>query len=555
MTHPPTPEQAAIVDAAASGADLVVEAGAGTGKTSTLRLVAARLAGKRGVYLAYNKAIQVDAARAFPVNVLCKTAHSLAYAAVGRQYAHRLRAPRMPARETARILGLNDPVQLDKDRAPLAPQQLARLVMETVQRFCYSADNQLQRTHVPLVNGIDSEPHRADLAGYLVPVAQAAWDQHIAPLDGRLRFSHDCYLKLWAMSGPQLGADYVLLDEAQDSNPCVAALVTGQHAQRIWVGDRSQAIYGWRGAVDAMEHAPGLRLLLSQSFRFGPAVADEANKWLAVLGARLRLRGFDRIASQVVDTIAADAVLCRTNAEAVRQCMAYTTAGARTALVGGGKEIQSLAEAALELRGTGSTAHPELCAFASWSDVIAYVEEDSAGSDLQVAVRLIDTYGPEQVIAILGRLVPEDHADVVISTAHKAKGREWPRVQIADDFREPKTSEDNPNPRIPREDAMLAYVAVTRARQVLGRQGLAWVDRWTPKTATPPFRPLAQPEPPDDWPDDEIDQIEAHTVPAPATKPATDSMCLRCCSPRCICDPAAAARWSAITGLFAGSRT
>jgi ATP-dependent exoDNAse (exonuclease V) beta subunit len=42
MTAPrPTGEQQAIIDASQSGADLVIEAGAGTGKTSTLRLVAA----------------------------------------------------------------------------------------------------------------------------------------------------------------------------------------------------------------------------------------------------------------------------------------------------------------------------------------------------------------------------------------------------------------------------------------------------------------------------------------------------------------------------------
>jgi superfamily I DNA/RNA helicase len=70
VSHPPTPEQAAIIDAAATGEDLVVEAGAGTGKTSTLRLVAARLTGQRGVYIAYNKAIQVDAARSFPTSVM-----------------------------------------------------------------------------------------------------------------------------------------------------------------------------------------------------------------------------------------------------------------------------------------------------------------------------------------------------------------------------------------------------------------------------------------------------------------------------------------------------
>ena len=104
---PPTGEQQAIIDASQSGADLVIEAGAGTGKTSTLRLVAATQPRRRGLYVAYNKAIATDAKRSFPTSVTCATAHSLAFRAVGRRFAHRLNGPRMPARQTAKTLGIN----------------------------------------------------------------------------------------------------------------------------------------------------------------------------------------------------------------------------------------------------------------------------------------------------------------------------------------------------------------------------------------------------------------------------------------------------------------
>jgi hypothetical protein len=79
VTRPtPTGEQQAIIDAYQSGADLVIEAGAGTGKTSTLRLVAATQPRRCGLYVAYNKAIASDANRSFPASVTCVTAHSLA---------------------------------------------------------------------------------------------------------------------------------------------------------------------------------------------------------------------------------------------------------------------------------------------------------------------------------------------------------------------------------------------------------------------------------------------------------------------------------------------
>jgi hypothetical protein len=85
----PTGEQQAIIDASQSGADLVIEAGAGTGKTSTLRLVATTQPRRRGLYAAYNKAIAADAKRSFPASVMCATAHSLAFRAVGRRLAVR----------------------------------------------------------------------------------------------------------------------------------------------------------------------------------------------------------------------------------------------------------------------------------------------------------------------------------------------------------------------------------------------------------------------------------------------------------------------------------
>ncbi len=197
-----------------------------------------------------------------------------------------------------------------------------------------------------------------------------------------------------------------------------------------------------------------------------------------LLEAPLRLRGFDQIASTVGPVACPDAVLCRTNAEAVRQLLVAADTGRKAALGGGGSEIRRLAEAASSLRAGAGTDHPELFVFRTWGEVQEYVEQDASGSDLKVFVQLIDTYGAEVVIDIVDRLSPEEAAETVVSTAHKAKGREWPIVRIADDFPEPRRRHNGQPAQVPRPDAMLAYVAVTRARQALDPQGLAWVDQW-----------------------------------------------------------------------------
>jgi superfamily I DNA/RNA helicase len=102
----PTAEQKAAVDVFAAGHDLALVAGAGTGKTATLVQMAAATK-KRGLYVAFNKAIAQDADRRFGSNVTCRTSHSIAFRAVGRLYHDRLSTQaRIPAKQTARILGI-----------------------------------------------------------------------------------------------------------------------------------------------------------------------------------------------------------------------------------------------------------------------------------------------------------------------------------------------------------------------------------------------------------------------------------------------------------------
>ncbi|WGI36118.1 AAA family ATPase (plasmid) [Mycolicibacterium aubagnense] len=476
----PTEEQAAIIDAARAQKHLVIQAGAGTGKTSTLKMVAHALGGRTGIYTAYNRDAAREASRAFPAHVDCRTAHSLAMAAVGYKYRHRLDAPRdLPARR-AEVLGTSW-LELSKTRS-ISPVQMARIAVDTVQRFCYSADDELDVFHVPKQNGVMGTEHDA-LAKIVVPYAQRAWED-VCSYDGALKFQHDHYLKMWALTKPQLSVDVIMLDEGQDSNPVVAQLVQNQRdAQQIAVGDSCQSLYQWRGAIDALDSWPAdERLFLSRSWRFGPVIATQANQWLQQIGTPMRLTGNPDLASELADLHAPKAILCRTNAEAMKQVMALLADGQRVALAGGGGGIRALAKAAQDLKNGRRTSHPELFLFATWAALVEYVEDDQAGRDLKPLVDLVEEYGAEAIIEAVDALVDERRATTVVSTAHKAKGREWDTVRIAGDFTEPSSGE------IAKVDAMLGYVAVTRARHQLDRRGLAWIDRFTARP-----KPVGQP--------------------------------------------------------------
>jgi superfamily I DNA/RNA helicase len=473
----PTEEQTAAADAFAAGEDIVLQAGAGTGKTTTLAMLAAATP-RRGRYLAFNKSIAQAAAAVFPRTVTCKTAHSLAYAAIGHRYNGRLNAPRVPSWKQGTRLGLTKPLTIDGRN--VSQPILSSIMLRTVTTFCHSADTELSPDHVPHLRGLDTPERHQRLAETVLPFAQEAWADLQHPQEGALRFSHDHYLKIWALSDPFIPADYLLLDEAQDTNPVLEAVFTHQrdHAQLVMVGDSAQAIYGWRGAKDVMTGFKGTSLTLTRSFRFGPALAEEANHWLALADAPIRLTGTDSIPTRIGPLDRPGAILCRTNVGTMIEIMNLLPTGRRIALAGGAEPLQALARAAHDLQNGRRTTHPELLLFERWGDLKEYAEHDPAGGDLAPLVEVVEQHGTQAILTAVDHLVPEQYADVTVSTAHKAKGREWDTVQISPDFIPEEGGELDEEGRpvaapVDPEEARLAYVAVTRARHHLDSP-LAW---------------------------------------------------------------------------------
>ncbi|CAB3805425.1 hypothetical protein LMG28138_05663 [Pararobbsia alpina] len=154
----PTPEQQAIVDAAGSGDNLKIKAYAGAGKTSTLRLVAHRLAPQRGTYLAFNREIAEHARRGFPDNVVARTVHSLAYAATPSALTSRVSLPAEPPHELAGRYGLSsvEVPSVTGKALELTPFDLGRMVADGLGRFCRSASPVPEPAHIPVDDKINT---------------------------------------------------------------------------------------------------------------------------------------------------------------------------------------------------------------------------------------------------------------------------------------------------------------------------------------------------------------------------------------------------------------
>jgi hypothetical protein len=472
MTLRPTDEQQAALDAAATGENVLMRAGAGSGKTATLCMIAEAKPDESIIFVAFNVTAKDDAAKRFPSNVTCLTSAGLANRGLRQtrpQMLKRINGPRQSPMDIASILGIPRSGFSYGD-AYFAGYQVAGLVMNTVRRFCYSADATVTARHVEKVDGLTAD-EQTQLETFVVPFAGKAWADLSADT-GRLSWgkSHDYYFKAWALTNPVIKVDVLMVDEAQDTNPAFAGVIANQTCQVIMVGDESQAIYGWRGARDAMTGFNAAHTVtLSQSFRFGQAVADVANIFLGMLDAPLRLKGLPTIASTCEPISEPDAILTRTNATAMECAIDAQARGRRVAFVGSmAADIKSFANAADKLMSGKRVMHSDLSAFKSWDEVQQYAASDE-GRDLRVMVKLVDTYGTEAIVAVCDDTVKEHEADLVVSTAHKAKGREWNSVRIASDFAPPEEGEQPSRPEL-----MLLYVAVTRAKLTLDHGALAW---------------------------------------------------------------------------------
>lgn len=469
----PTEEQQDAIDLFADGGNLAIEAGAGTGKTSTLVMLANSAPGERGQYVAFNRSLVVESAGKFPDWVRSNTAHSLAFGQVGHRYKARLdSSARITSREAAQRLGIEPMVVSDFTGAPkrLAASYLASLVTKAVTRFCQSSSREISPGHFPFIDGLDRPDEMMPLNNLavraaLLPYARILWDD-LHTQNGWAPFKHEHYLKMWQLDEPRIYADYILFDEAQDANPVIADIVAQQqNSQIVYVGDSQQEIYGWTGAINALAQVEvANRTFLTQSFRFGSAIAEVANESLAALNAELRLRGNPAIDSLVGPLGRPKAVLARTNAVVLSRLLREQDAGTKVHVIGGGEELDRFARAVEDLKNTGHTSHPDLACFSSWADVQAYADLDEDGEDLRLMVKLVNQFGTAEIMASVARMIPESGAELIISTAHKAKGREWSTVQIGEDFSRLKPG-NQPGLR-------LQYVAVTRAQLQLDMEAL-----------------------------------------------------------------------------------
>ena len=205
---------------------------------------------------------------------------------------------------------------------------------------------------------------------------------------------------------------------------------------------------------------------LTTSFRFGDEIAQVANHLLTALKEKVPLLGNPNVNSKVVNkphTKMRDAILCRTNARAMELLLAGLVNGEKVSLQADHVKLNRFVDAASMLKQGKRADVPELAWFNSWHDVHEYCETHE-GSDIKPLVKLVDDHGTGPLKRALAKITPIEQADYIISTAHKAKGLEWERVHLEDDYQFKINGLEH---KINDEELRLLYVACTRAKTSL----------------------------------------------------------------------------------------
>ena len=496
-----TPQHAAffawVEDAAPTHKAAILEAVAGSGKTSTLKQAARRIPStEKGIYLAFNKRVVDEIKGGLPAHVTASTLHSLGYRAVIAHFGKRVDG-RADTRKTYKLFDeytKNDP-RLREFAAPVAKlvakaKAVGLVPDNTVGAVSLIEDKPdvwrdlMDRFHIevplpPSGEGFDRMINATvDMAREVLRMSLSFDEKHRS-----IDFDDQLYLCV-AFKLPLTRYKWVLVDEAQDISPVQRAMLHGCIAMRsgrlIAVGDEHQAIYGFRGADSESLGAiasefNAVSFPLSVTYRCPTSVVELAQAYVPHLTARdgapagevsvnVRLDG--------IDWRPTDLVVCRNNAPLVT--LAYQLLRRKVACKVLGRDIGAGVKSLVgKLRARDL---PDLMARADKFLEEQRVKLVAAGKGGQVEaiedrVETLKAFALEaRTLSDLERAIDDLFADdvtsmVTLSTVHKAKGAEAPRVVVLDPRRMPSKMA-----RVDwelQQERNLIYVAYTRAREEL----------------------------------------------------------------------------------------
>lgn len=464
-----TKEQDAIWNEIENGTGhIIVNAGAGVGKTFTIVEGANRDSGVKKAFLAFNKSIQLELAERLPDDVEVKTFHALGFAA--------LRAAGIRTKvNNFKVKNIIDDI-LGRD---FYAQPLIKLISLIKGSMIDENDTKGIYSLIDEYN-IEFNSDREELIAIdSIPAILNQCKQNTSLID----FDDMIWLPL-VLDMPLPTFDTLFVDEAQDFNEMQRELISRcvGNGRCIIVGDPNQAIYGFRGAdsnsmdifVKRLEKGDKeiKRFSLSLTWRCPKNVVSEANRYVKNFSCPSSADDGMVVENAPFNPQEGDMVLCRYNAPLVSAFYDLILQG-KSAYVLGRDMTKGLINGVRKITKNDNMGAEEFRELLTQDFRFTY-DKLMAADKVNQANNLEDKFECLKIFSTMattvGGIVNEikrvfdnnDKGEIMLSTVHKAKGLEADNVYILATERMPHPKATNP-----KEERNICYVAITRAKKNL----------------------------------------------------------------------------------------
>jgi len=266
----PTQEQQNIINTIKKDSCklLAIEALAGTGKTSVLKMIVNELKPKKGLYLSFNKSVAVEAQQSFPSTILCSTIHSFAY-----KYT---------------VKNMNSSIMFFGYKNITEPISFESkiLLIEAIDEFLLSKYTKIDN----FIND-NKDKFAAINRGIHFVTAENIFEKYIKQIvSGSNGITHNGYLKLFHMmldSGemkiPEF--DFIAIDECQDvSAATFEVFKLLKSNKKIIVGDRNQSLYSFTHCINGFEDKYIIdnaeKCPITKTYRCSPEIAEKVELFM-----------------------------------------------------------------------------------------------------------------------------------------------------------------------------------------------------------------------------------------------------------------------------------
>lgn len=460
---------------------LIVEACAGSGKTSTLVESSRGLSEfDNAVAICFNVKIKEELVKRLPAHVPALTLNALGFRA---WKAFTGKTMEVDGRKIATLVReMADDYNPDyrqgvKRLVDLA--KMAGIVPAYVKTETYPLTPDTNANWEQLINeysigfGFGEKEDRA------IDLARRVLAESVRVGAERIDFNDQLYLPvIFRADFPQF--DVLFVDEAQDLNEIQRVMVERSVSGKgrvIAFGDASQAIYHFRGAgANALpllrERFNAVSLPLSICYRCSKAVVKKAQEYVPTIQAFADApEGLvNENASWTPETfITTDVILCRNNAPLVKMAFRLLRAGKACRVMGRDVATGLVALVQRQRATTVTDLRTKIGRYVT-NEIARDPNNDAAIQNLLDKQATIEVFcenarTPEEVITKIGTMFADEQGQyLMLSTIHKFKGMEAPRVFLLD----PQIIGARAKSEMDRvAERNIAYVAVTRAQSEL----------------------------------------------------------------------------------------